>query len=137
MLYTNISTLEARLNKLKRAHMHADATFYMEVAHSFSSSLKEFDLQRCNDGGLTTNASWMMGIINHLEHTLNTKSVQEFLEAFDDLNYEDQCQIDSKDWYALGNEVLRLDCEIKECKKQLGRAKQNCQMKQALKDAGF
>ena len=137
MLYANISTLESRLIQLKRAYMHADATFYMEVAHSFSSSLKEFYSQRCNDGGLTTNASWMMGIIIYLEHTLNTKSVQEFLEAFDDLNYEDQCQIDSKNWYALGNEVLRLDCEIKECKKQLGRAKQNCQMKQALKDAGF
>lgn len=137
MLYANISALESRLNELKCARMHADATFYMEVAHSFASSLKEFDSQRCNDGGLTTNASWMIGIITHLEYVLNTKNVQEFLDAFDNLNYEDQVQLDSKEWYNLGCEVVRLGLEIVEVKKQLAIANQNCQLKQALKDAGF
>lgn len=134
--HVNVEELEARLNNLKRARMHADATFYMEVAHSFSSSLKEFDSHRCEDGGLTSNSSWMMGVISHLKGILNTLGVQEFLEAFDSLNYEDQSQLDS-DWYNLGCEVVRLGLEIKETKKALMSARQNNQLEQAFKDAGF
>lgn len=137
MLYANISALESKLIKLHSARIHVDAAFYMEVASSFAQSFAEFNNQRCEDGGLTSNACWMLGNLNHLQKILIHQDIHAFIDAFDELAYEDQCQINSKEWYSLGNEMLRLDCEIKECKKLLAIANQNCQLKLAMKDAGF
>lgn len=135
--HVNVKELERQFVKLLSELLILRARFYREASASLNEVTTEFESCRCEDGGLTEHATWMLGLLNLLQRTLAHQGIHAFMDAFDDFNYEDQCQIDSKDWYALGNEVLRLDCEIKECKKQLSVAKQNCQLKQALKDAGF
>ena len=96
----------------------------------------EFESCRCEDGGLTEHACYMLGIARALENTLNTEGVQAFMNAFDGLGYDEWVQF-NHGWWSLWLAIQNIEEQIKELHKQLVIAKQNCQLRQAFKDAGF
>lgn len=134
--HVNVKELEAQFVKLQAELILLRCRFYREASASLNEAMVEFESYRCEDGGLTEYACWMLGIARGLEDTLNTEGIQSFMGAFDELNYDVWVQF-NHGWWSLGLAIESVEEQLKELHKQLLVAKQNCQMKQAFKDAGF
>lgn len=134
--HVNVKELEARFIKLQAERIILKCRFYKEATASLNEAIAEFESYRCEDGGLTEHACWMLGIARGLEDTLHNKGISEFMNAFDGLDYDVWVQFDHQ-WWSLGLAIESVEEQLKELHKQLSIAKQNYQMKQAFKDAGF
>lgn len=134
--HVNVKELEARFIKLQAELITLKVRFHREAIASLKEATQEFETWRCQDGGYTEHATWMLGIARGLENTLNTEGIQAFMDAFDELDYSEYVQF-HHEWWSLGLSIESVEEQIKETKKALMLAKQNCQMKRAFKDAGF
>lgn len=134
--HVNVKELEARFIKLQAELIILRCKFYKEATASLKEATQEFETWRCQDGGLTEHACWMLGIARGLEDTLHNKGISEFMNAFEELDYDVWVQFDHQ-WWSLGLAIESVEEQLKELHKQLSIAKQNCQMRQAFKDAGF
>lgn len=134
--HVNVKELEARFIKLQAELIILRCKFYKEATASLKEATQEFETWRCQDGGYTEHATWMLGLTNRLEDTLCNKGISEFMDYFDSLEYGEWVQFDHQ-WWSIGLAIENTEEQLKELHKQLLVAKQNCQMKQAFKDAGF
>lgn len=134
--HVNVEELEARFIKLLSELLSLRARFYKEASASLNEDITKFESYRCEDGGLTEHACYILGIARGLEDTLHTRGIHEFMDAFEELDYDAWIQF-GHTWWSLGLAFESVDEQIREVKKQLSIAKQNCQLKQAFKDAGF
>ena len=134
--HVNVIALEKKFVQLQAELIILRARFYREASASLNEATTEFESCRCEDGGLTEHATWMLGIARALEDTLNTKGVREFMDTFNELAYDEWVQF-NHEWWSLGLAIESVEGQIKETKKALMSARQNCQMEQAFKDAGF
>lgn len=134
--HVNVKELEKKFLMLQAELIILRCKFYKEATASLKEVTQEFETWRCQDGGYTEHAVWILGIARGLENTLNTEGIQAFMDAFDELNYSEYVQF-NHEWWSLGLSIESVEEQIKETKKALMLAKQNCQMKQAFKDAGF
>lgn len=133
--HVNVKELEKKFVKLQAELIILRISFYKEATASLKEATQEFESWRCQDGGLTEQATWMLGIARGLENTLN-EGIQAFMNAFEELDYDVWVQF-NHEWWSLGLAIESVEEQLKELHKQLSIAKQNCQMKQAFKDAGF
>lgn len=133
--HVNVKELEAQFVKLQAELILLRCRFYREASASLNEAMVEFESYRCEDGGLTEHACWMLGIARGLENTLN-EGIQAFMNALEELDYDVWVQF-NHGWWSLGLAIESVEEQLKELHKQLLVAKQNCQMKQAFKDAGF
>lgn len=133
--HVNVTALEKQFVKLQAELIILRCKFYKEATASLKEATQEFESYRCQDGGLTEHACWMLGITRGLENTLN-EGIQAFMNAFEELDYDVWVQF-NHEWWSLGLAIESVEEQLKELHKQLLVAKQNCQMKQAFKDAGF
>lgn len=134
--HVNVKELEARFIKLQAELIILRCKFYKEATASLNEAITEFESYRCEDGGLTEHACWMLGIARGLENTLNTEGIQAFMNAFDGLAYDVWVQFDHQ-WWSLGLAIESVEEQLKELHKQLVIAKQNNQLEQAFKAVGF
>ena len=134
--HVNVKELEKKFLMLQAELIILRCRFIREASASLKEAMVEFESYRCEDGGLTEHAAWMLGITRALENTLNTEGIRAFMDAFNELDYDVWVQFDHT-WWSLGLAIENVDVQIKETKKALMLAKQNCQMKQAFKKAGF
>lgn len=134
--HVNVKELETRFVKLQAELIILKVRFYREASASLNEAITEFETWRANDGGYTEYGSWILGIARGLENTLNTKGIQVFMNAFEELDYDVWAQFDHT-WWSIGLSIESVEVQIKETKKALMSARQNCQLKQAFKDAGF
>ena len=134
--HVNVKELETRFVKLQAELIILRVRFYREASDSLNEATVEFESCRCEDGGLTEHACWMLGIARGLENTLNTEGIQAFMNAFDGLAYDVWVQFDHQ-WWSLGLAIESIEEQLKELHKQLLIAKQNNQLEQAFKKAGF
>lgn len=134
--HVNVKELEKKFVKLQAELIILRCRFYREASASLKEAMVEFESYRCEDGGLTEQACWMLGLTNRLEDTLHNKGISEFMDYFDSLEYGEWVQFDHQ-WWSLGLAIESVEEQLKELHKQLSIAKQNCQLKQAFKDAGF
>lgn len=134
--HVNVKELEARFIKLQAELTLLRCRFYREASASLNEAKNNFETCRCQDGGYIEHACWMLGLTNRLEDTLCNKGISEFMDYFDSLEYGEWVQY-SHQWWSLGLAIESVEEQLKELHKQLSIAKQNCQMKQAFKDAGF
>lgn len=133
--HVNVKELEKKFVKLQAELLILRVKFYKEATASLNEAMVEFESCRCQDGGYTEYGAWMLGITRGLENTLN-EGIQAFMNAFEELDYDVWVQF-NHEWWSLGLSIESVEVQIKETKKALMLAKQNCQMKQAFKDAGF
>lgn len=134
--HVNVKELEKKFVKLQAELIILRCRFYREASASLNEAMVEFESYRCEDGGLTEHACWMLGIARGLENTLHNKGISEFMNAFEELDYDVWVQFDHQ-WWSIGLSIESVEEQLKELHKQLSIAKQNCQMRQAFKDAGF
>lgn len=134
--HVNVKELEKKFVKLQAELIILRISFYKEATASLNEATQEFESWRCKDGGFTEQATWMLGIARALENTLATEGIQAFMNYFDSLEYDVWVQF-NHEWWSLGLAIENTEEQLKELHKQLSIAKQNCQMKQAFKDAGF
>lgn len=134
--HVNVKELEKKFVKLQAELIILRVRFYREASASLKEATKEFESYRCEDGGLTEHATWMLGLTKHLEDTLRNKGISEFMNAFESLEYGEWVQF-NHEWWSLGLAIESVEAKIKELHKQLSIAKQNNQMEQAFKKAGF
>lgn len=134
--HVNVKELEKKFLMLQGELIILRCKFYKEATASLKEATQEFETWRCQDGGYTEHAAWILGIARGLEDTLHTKGISEFMDAFNELDYDVWVQFDHT-WWSLGLAIESVEEQLKELHKQLSIAKQNCQMKQAFKKAGF
>ena len=134
--HVNVKELEARFIKLQAELIILRISFYKEATASLKEAIAEFETWRADDGGYTEYGAWILGIARGLEDTLYNKGISEFMDYFDSLEYGEWVQFNHQ-WWSLGLAIENIEGQLKELHKQLSIAKQNCQMKQAFKDAGF
>ena len=134
--HVNVIALERQFVKLQAELIILRTRFYWEASASLNEAMVEFQSCRCEDGGLTEHACWMLGIAKRLEDTLNTKGIQAFMGTFNELDYDVWVQL-GHEWWSLGLAIESIGEQLKELHKQLSIARQNCQLKKAFKDAGF
>ena len=134
--HVNVIALERQFVKLQAELIILRTRFYWEASASLNEAMVEFQSCRCEDGGLTEHATWMLGIAKRLEDTLNTEGIQAFMNAFEELDYDVWVQF-GHTWWSLGLAIENIEEQLKELHKQLSIARQNCQLKKAFKDAGF
>lgn len=134
--HVNVKELEKKFLMLQAELIILRCKFYKEATASLKEATQEFETWRCQDGGYTEHAAWMLGLTKHLEDTLCNEGISEFMNAFESLEYGEWVQFNHQ-WWSLGLSIESVEEQIKETKKVLMLAKQNCQMKQAFKDAGF
>lgn len=134
--HVNVKELEKKFLMLQAELIILRCKFYKEVTASLKEATQEFETWRCQDGGYTEYGSWILGIARGLEDTLHTKGISEFMNTFEELDYDVWVQFDHT-WWSLGLAIESVEEQLKELHKQLSIAKQNCQMKQAFKKAGF
>lgn len=134
--HVNVIALEKQFVKLQAELIILRVRFYREASASLNEAIAEFETWRANDGGYTEYGSWILGIARGLEDTLHNKGISEFMNAFDSLEYGEWVQF-NHEWWSLGLAIESVEEQLKETKKALILARQNCQMKQAFKDAGF
>lgn len=133
--HVNVKELEAQFVKLQAELILLRCRFYREASASLNEAMVEFESYRCEDGGLTEHACWMLGIARGLENTLN-EGIKAFMNAFEELDYDVWVQF-NHGWWSLGLAIESVEEQLKELHKQLLIAKQNNQLEQAFKDAGF
>lgn len=133
--HVNVKELENQFVKLQAELIILRCKFYKEATASLNEAMVEFKSYRCEDGGLTEHACWMLGIARGLENTLN-EGIQAFMNAFEELDYDVWVQF-NHEWWSLGLAIESVEEQLKELHKQLAIAKQNNQLEQAFKDAGF
>lgn len=133
--HVNVKELEKKFVKLQAELIILRISFYKEASASIHETIAEFETWRANDGGLTEHACWMLGIARGLENTLN-EGIQAFMNAFEELDYDVWVQF-NHGWWSLGLAIESVEEQLKELHKQLVIAKQNNQLEQAFKDAGF
>lgn len=134
--HVNVKELEKKFVKLQAELIILRCRFYREASASLNEATVEFESYREDDGGLTEHACWMLGIARALENTLATEGIQAFMNYFDSLEYDVWVQF-NHEWWSLGLAIESGEEQLKELHKQLSIAKQNCQLEQAFKDAGF
>lgn len=134
--HVNVKELEKKFLMLQAELIILRCKFYKEATASLKEATQEFETWRCQDGGYSEQACWMLSIARALENTLNTEGIQAFMDAFDELDYSEYVQF-NHEWWSLGLAIENIEEQLKELHKQLSIAKQNCQMKQAFKKAGF
>lgn len=134
--HVNVKELEARFIKLQAELIILRCKFYKEATASLKEATQEFESWRCQDGGLTEQACWMLGLTKRLEDTLHNKGISEFMDYFDSLEYGEWVQFDHQ-WWSLGLSIESVEGQLKELHKQLVIAKQNNQLEQAFKAVGF
>lgn len=134
--HANVKELEKKFLMLQAELIILRCKFYKEATASLKEATQEFETWRCQDGGYTEHAAWMLGLTNRLEEILCNKGISEFMNIFDELDYDVWVQFDHT-WWSLGLAIESVEAKIKETKKALMSARQNCQLKQAFKDAGF
>lgn len=132
--HVNVKELEKKFIKLQAELLILRINFYKEATASLKEVTQEFETWRANDGGYTEYGAWMLGIARGLEDTLNTEGIQAFMNAFDGLDYDVWVQFDHQ-WWSLGLSIESVEAKIKETKKALMSARQNCQLKDALMEA--
>ena len=125
--HVNVKELETRFVKLQAELIILRCRFYREANVSLNEAITEFMSYRCEDGGLTEHACWMLGIARGLENTLNTEGIQAFMNAFDGLAYDVWVQFDHQ-WWSLWLAIESIEEQLKELHKQLLIAKQNNQL---------
>lgn len=134
--HVNVKELEKKFLMLQAELIILRCKFYKEATASLKEATQEFETCRCEDGGYSEHAAWMLGLTNRLEEILCNKGISEFMGAFESLEYGEWAQY-SHQWWSLGLAIESVEEQLKELHKQLVIAKQNCQMKQAFKKAGF
>ena len=134
--HVNVKELEKKFLMLQAELIILRCRFHREASASINEAIAEFETWRAKDGGYTEYGSWILGIARGLEDTLNTEGIQAFMDAFDELDYSEYVQF-NHEWWSLGLAIESVEAKIKETKKALMSARQNCQLKQAFKDAGF
>lgn len=134
--HVNVKELETRFVKLQAELIILRCKFYKEATASLKEATQEFETWRCQDGGYTEHAVWMLGLTNRLEEILCNKGISEFMDYFDSLEYGEWVQFNHQ-WWSLGLAIENIEEQLKELHKQLVIAKQNNQMEKAFKDAGF
>lgn len=134
--HVNVIALENQFIKLQAELIILRCRFYRETSASLNEARDSFETCRCQDGGYTEHAAWMLGLTKRLEDTLWNKGISEFMNYYDSLEYGEWVQF-NHEWWSLGLAIENVEAKIKETKKALMLAKQNCQMEQAFKDAGF
>lgn len=134
--HVNVKELENQFVKLQAELIILRCRFYREASASLNEAKNNFETCRCQDGGYTEYATWMLGLTKRLEDALCNKSISEFMNYFDSLEYGEWVQF-NHEWWSLGLAIESVEAKIKETKKALMLAKQNCQMGQAFKKAGF
>ena len=134
--HVNVKELEKKFLMLQAELIILRCKFYKEATASLKEATVEFEFYRCEDGGLTEHATWMLGLTKRLEDTLWNKGISEFMNYYDSLEYGEWVQF-NHEWWSLGLAIESVEAKIKELHKQLSIAKQNNQMEKAFKDAGF
>lgn len=134
--HVNVIALERQFVKLQAELIILRCRFYREASASLNEAMVEFQSCRCEDGGLTEQACYMLGIVRALEGTLHTKGIREFMDTFEELDYDVWVQL-GHEWWSLGLAIESIGEQLNEVHKQLLVAKQNNQLEQAFKDAGF
>ena len=125
--HVNVKELETRFVKLQAELIILRCRFYREASTSLKEAMVEFESCRCEDGGLTEHAAWMLGLTEHLEDTPNTKGISEFMNTFEELDYDVWVQF-NHEWWSLGLAIESIEEQLKELHKQLLIAKQNNQL---------
>ena len=135
--HVNVKELEKKFLMLQAELIILRCRFIREASASLKEAMVEFESYRCEDGGLTEHATWMLGLTKHLEDTLCNEGISEFMNAFESLEYGEWAQY-SHQWWSLGLSIESVEEQLKELHKQLSIAKQNNQMERAFKKAvGF
>ena len=134
--HVNVIALEKQFVRLQAELIILRTKFYREASASLNEAMVEFQSCRCEDGGLTEHACWMLGLTKRLEDTLCNKGISEFMNTFEELDYDVWVQF-NHEWWSLGLAIESIGEQINELHKQLLVAKQNNQLEQAFKDAGF
>lgn len=123
--HVNVKELEKKFVKLQAELIILRISFYKEATASLKEAIAEFESYRCEDGGLTEHACWMLGIARGLEDTLHNKGISEFINAFNELAYDVWVQF-GHTWWSLGLAIESVEEQLKETKKALMSARQNC-----------
>lgn len=134
--HVNVKELETRFVKLQSELITLRSRFYSEATASLEEATHEFETWRAKDGGLTEQACWMLGLTKRLEDTLCNKGISEFMNTFEELDYDVWAQL-GHEWWSLGLAIESVEAKIEETKKALISARLHCQMEKAFKDAGF
>lgn len=134
--HVNVKELKKKFLMLQAELIILRCKFYKEATASLKEATQEFETWRCQDGGYTEHVAWMLGLTKRLEDTLCNEGIREFMDAFEELDYDVWVQFDHT-WWSLGLSIESVEAKIKETKKALMSARQNCQLKQAFKYAGF
>lgn len=134
--HVNVKELEKKFLMLQAELIILRCKFYKEATASLKEATQEFETWRCQDGGYSEHAAWMLGLTSRLEEILCNKGISEFMDYFDSLEYGEWVQFNHQ-WWSIGLAIESVEEQLKELHKQLSIAKQNCQMKQAFKKAGF
>lgn len=116
--HVNVKELEARFIKLQAELIILRVRFYREASASLKEATVEFESYRCEDGGLTEHATWMLGLTKRLEDTLRNKGISEFMDAFESLEYGEWVQF-NHEWWSLGLAIKSVEDQLKELRKQL------------------
>lgn len=115
--HVNVKELETRFVKLQAELIILRCKFYKEATASLKEATQEFETWRCQDGGYTEHAAWMLGFTKRLEDTLCNKGIQEFMNAFDELDYDVWVQF-GHSWWSLGLAIENIEEQLKELHKQ-------------------
>lgn len=134
--HVNVKKLENKFLMLQAELIILRCRFYREASASLNEAKNNFETCRCQDGGYTEYGAWILGIARGLEDTLHTKGISEFMNTFEELDYDVWVQFDHT-WWSLGLSIENIKEQLKELRKQLVIAKQNNQLEKAFKDAGF
>ena len=134
--HVNVKELENQFIKLQAELIILKVRFYREASASLNEATQEFETWRANDGGYAEYGAWILGIARGLEDTLNNEGIQSFMDAYDELDYDVWVQF-NHEWWSLGLAIESVEGQLKELHKQLVIAKQNNQLEQAFKAAGF
>ena len=110
--HVNVKELEAHFVKLQAELIILRCKFYKEASASLNEAMVEFESYRCEDGGLTEHACWMLGIARGLENTLN-EGTQAFMNAFEELDYDVWVQF-NHGWWSLGLSIESVEEQLRE-----------------------
>ena len=114
--HVNVKELEKKFLMLQAELIILRCKFYKEATALLKEATQEFETWRCQDGGLTEHATWMLGIARALENTLNTKGIRAFMDAFDELDYSEYVQF-NHEWWSLGLAIENIEEQLKELHK--------------------
>lgn len=114
--HVNVIALERQFVQLQSELITLRGRFYTEATASLEEATQEFETWRCQDGGLTEHAVWMLGLTKRLEEILCNKGIRAFMDAFEELDYGEWVQF-NHEWWSLWLAIESIEEQLNELHK--------------------